>query len=240
MKPVIGITCAWSEETWGNSSDGEGYYYVGRPYAEAVSKCGGIPILIPPSYHDSDIDETVCSILDSVNGLIFSGGGDAKKFPPDALPSLEEQQPRRYRFESSLLREAWNRRIPVLGICRGHQMIAEVFGGSLSKDTVDGHKQNLPGSEPWHEVSIQMNSKIYNIIKLGKWKVNSFHRQVMDKVPNGFMEVISAEGGIIEGIEAIDHPFFVGLQFHPEELMSNDEPSKNIIEYFIEKSKCSK
>ncbi|MCQ1528956.1 gamma-glutamyl-gamma-aminobutyrate hydrolase family protein [Lutispora saccharofermentans] len=240
MKPIIGITCAWSEETWGNSSDGEGYYYVGRPYAEAVTKCGGIPMMIPPSYINEDLHEMIDRILSCVNGLIFSGGGDAKRFSPAEFPTLEEQQPRRYYFESELLKEASKRNIPVLGICRGHQMIAEVFGGSISKELIDGHKQNLPGYKPWHEVSIEAKSKMSDITGIHNWRVNSFHRQVVEKVPEGFIASIKADGGTIEAIESIDHTFFIGLQFHPEELMRFDKPSELIIKCLIENAKISR
>lgn len=237
MKPIIGITCAWSVETWGDSIEGGGYYYVGGPYVQAVSKYGGIPLLISPEYEEEELEQLITEILDKVDGLIFSGGGDAKRFAPDQLPTLEEQQPRRYYFESRLMEEAWKREIPVLGICRGHQMIAEVFGGSIAEDTVEGHKQNLPGYKPWHEITIEKDSKIFSMLGTEKWEVNSFHRQVIGDIPKGFKLVMKASGDIVEGIEASDHHFFMGFQFHPEELAPKDETAQLIFKEFMKKAK---
>lgn len=236
MKPVIGITCAWSVETWGDSLEGGGYYYVGRPYVEVISRYGGIPLLITPEYEE-DINELINTILDKVQGLLFSGGGDARRFSSGQLPTLKEQQPKRYYFESQLLKAAWERKIPVIGICRGHQMIAEVFGGSIAKETVDGHKQNLPGYEPWHEIIVEKESKIYTIIGKEKWAVNSFHKQVIGKIPTGFKVVMKTSENIIEGIEACEHPFFMGFQFHPEELALKDETAQLIFKKFIDEAK---
>lgn len=238
MKPIIGITCAWSVETWGDSLEGGGYYYVGKPYVEAVYKYGGIPLLITPQYEETDIESYIKQILDNVHGVIFSGGGDARRFSKEELPTLEEQQPRRYYFEKKLMLEAWERKMPIIGICRGHQMIAEVFGGTISKKIVEGHKQNVPGYEPWHEVIVDAESKVHNIIGKDKWKVNSFHRQVIGEVPKGFQSVMIAENNIIEGIEAIRHPFFLGVQFHPEELEPCDNTAGKIFLEFIDKAKC--
>ncbi len=232
LRPIIGITCAWSIETWEDSSDG-GYYYVGKPYVEAVYKYGGIPLLITPQHKEADIETLIDEILDNVDGLLFSGGGDARRFLSDELPTLEAQQPRRYYFEKNLMLQAWKRKMPVLGICRGHQMIAEVFEGSISKNTVEGHKQNIPGYEPWHEITIDKESKIYDIISKDKWNVNSFHKQVIGDIPKGFKVTMMAENNIIEGIEALDNIFFLGVQFHPEELEQIDKTAGKIFIRFI-------
>lgn len=236
MKPIIGITCAWSVETWGDSLEGGGYYYVGKPYVEAISRYGGIPLLICPEYEEK-IDELINDILNRVQGLLFSGGGDTRRFLSSQLPTLKEQQPKRYYFESQLLKAAWERKIPVIGICRGHQMIAEVFGGSIAEKTVDGHKQNLPGYEPWHEVIVEKESKIHTIIRKEKWFVNSFHKQVVGEIPKGFKVVMKTSEGVIEGIEACGHPFFMGFQFHPEELAPKDETAQLIFKEFINVTK---
>lgn len=104
MKSFIGVTCAWSVETWGDSIEEGGYYYVGKPYVESIIKQGGIPVLISPEYQEDNSCEQVCSLMDKLDGLLFSGGGDARKFSLELLPSLQEQQPRRYAFESALCR----------------------------------------------------------------------------------------------------------------------------------------
>lgn len=121
-KPKIGVTTAWSVETWGDSIESRGYNYVGRTYIEAIISTGGIPVLIPQVEH-SDIDD----ILNTVDGLLFTGGGDAKKFSKNDLPNLREQQPTRYDFEAKLLKSAKEAKKPILGICRGFQMIIEVL-----------------------------------------------------------------------------------------------------------------
>lgn len=232
-KPIIGVTCPWSVETWGDSIEGGGYYYVGRPYVEAIAKYGGVSLLITPESKDESID----SILNVVDALLFTGGGDVKKKYPDGLPTLRNQQPKRYDFEAELMRKAFEKRKPILGICRGFQMILEVFGGSLADEVIEGHKQNLPGGEPWHEVAINKDSKLYEIIGIEKWDVNSFHVQKADKLPKDFIVSAKTEDGVIEGIEATNYPFLAGYQFHPEELSWKDEVAGEIFKWFIKASK---
>lgn len=234
MKPLIGITCPWSVETWGDSVESSGYYYVGKIYVEVIQKYGGIPLLITPEHiQNGDIDEDISQLLNTIQGILFTGGGDAKKFSPDKLPSLEKQQEIRYSFEKNLMEQAYNKNMPVLGICRGYQMIVECFGGSLGDETIEGHKQDIAGWKPWHKVSINKDSKLYNIIEGEEWEVNSFHIQKVAKIPERFISSVKAEDGVIEGVEAVDHPFFGGLQFHPEELERKDEKAGKIIKSFI-------
>lgn len=235
MKPIIGVTSAWSEETWTRTTENQGYYYVGKPYVRAINENGGIPLLISPEYYDDDIDNTVEEILEKVDGIIFSGGGDSK-FTLHQLPTLRLQQPKRYYFEKKLMLGAWEKNIPVLGICRGHQMMAEVFGGSLAKYTVGGHRYDTPGHISSHDSIVEKNSYVYKIINEEEWKINSFHIQVIDTVPEGFQVCIHSTDGVIEGIEAVNKSFFIGLQFHPEELLPNDVNSQLIFQTFIQKA----
>ncbi|MDP3386758.1 MAG: type 1 glutamine amidotransferase [Eubacteriales bacterium] len=230
-KPVIGITTAWSVETWNDSIESRGYNYAGRPYVEAIIDAGGMPVLIPPISH-ADID----SLVDMVDGILFTGGGDAKRFTKEAMPSLREQQPTRYDFEAKLMQAAVASDKPILGICRGFQMLIEVFGGSLSDEVVDGHKQNLPGGEPWHKVNLVDGSLLNQIVKENDWKVNSFHVQKVEQVPEGFYATAISEDGVIEAIERRGDQFIVGTQFHPEELLWGDARASAIFTSFIEKS----
>ncbi|NLX62170.1 MAG: C26 family cysteine hydrolase domain-containing family, partial [Tissierellia bacterium] len=77
-KPIIGVTCPWSTETWGDPVEINTYYYVERPYVKAVAKHGGIPILLAPEYDEESLDYYLDSILNTVDGILFSGGGDVK------------------------------------------------------------------------------------------------------------------------------------------------------------------
>lgn len=235
--PIIGVTCPWSVETWGDSLENGGYYYVGRPYVEAIYKYGGTPMLIAPEYVEESLNNYLDSILSVVDGLLFSGGGDVKRESTEDLPTLRGQQEIRYDFEAALMKKAYKKNIPILGICRGYQMILEVFGGSLSDEVIENHKQNISGGEPWHEVKINKNSKLYEIIGNELWNVNSFHVQKAEKIPENFIISAKAKDDVIEGIESTDHPFLVGYQFHPEELLWKDETAGEIFKWFVQAAK---
>lgn len=230
MKPIIGITTAWSVETWGDSIESRGYNYVARTYVEAIIAAGGIPFLIPQFMH-----EDIKTIINKVDGILFTGGGDAKKFTKEDLPSLREQQPQRYYFESELMKVAKRSEKPIMGICRGFQMMIEVFGGSLSSEVIAGHKQNIDGGKPWHKVKIIEGSLFYKITNNLYWDVNSFHIQKVEKVPDSFIASVICEDGVVEAIESNDNLFMVGMQFHPEELLWNDERANIVFQKFIEK-----
>ncbi|NYB73993.1 type 1 glutamine amidotransferase [Sedimentibacter hydroxybenzoicus DSM 7310] len=232
-KPKIGITTAWSVETWGDSIESRGYNYVGRSYIEAIIKAGGIPVLIP-QFEQIDIK----SVLEDIDGLLLSGGGDAKKFSKEDMPDLRKQQPLRYDFEAELVKAAKELKKPIMGICRGFQMLVEVFGGSLSDELIEGHKQKDPnGGVPWHKVNLAEDSFLYSVVSSNQWDVNSFHVQKVNQVPEGFRTAAVADDGVIEAIEYMDDAFILGTQFHPEELIWSDERTAIIFKKFIEESK---
>ena len=238
MKPIIGITCAASFETWGHDISAS-YYYVGSEYADAVYQSGGLPVLLPPRIGFAEQTEDISRLMLQLDGLFFSGGGDAKRAPGKGMPTLKEQQPVRYAIECGWLRAAYERNIPVLGICRGFQMMVEFFGGSMAEDTVRSHRQTLPGQLPSHKVSITKGSKLAQIVGTDEWAVNSFHVQHANEIPEGFIVSAIAEDGVIEGIEAANRGFFLGFQFHPE-LLLPDERAKLLLDYFIEEATQNK
>lgn len=233
MKPTIGITCAASYETWGHDKSAS-YYYVGREYADAIYEAGGLPLLLPPFINASEAED-IPRLLTRLDGVLFSGGGDAKRAPDAGMPTLKEQQPVRYAAECGWLRAVYDWKMPVLGICRGFQMMVEYFGGSISENTVPSHRQTAPDHMPWHKVNITKGSKLANIVKADDWAVNSIHVQQAKTIPMGFIVSAVAEDGVMEGIEAIDRNCFMGFQFHPELLP--DECAKKLLKYFIGEAK---
>ena len=229
-KPIIGITTAWSVETWGDSIESRGYNYVGRTYVEAIISAGGIPFLIP-QFDLIDIRD----IIEKVDGLLFTGGGDAKRFSKGNLPGLKEQQPLRYSFEAELMKAAKESKKSILGICRGFQMLIEVFGGTLSNEVIEDHKQKNPnGGVTCHKVNISKGSFLYDIVGTEQWDVNSFHIQKVSTVPNGFRTTAVADDGVIEAIEYMGEMFILGTQFHPEELLWSDERALLLFKKYIQ------
>lgn len=234
-KPIIGIPCPWSYETWGNRKE-ESYYYLGYPYVEAMMKHGAMPILLPLYYEEATLEKHIEEILMVVDGLLFSGGGDVKREVGAEIPSLREQQPHRYDFEMKLMKAAAEKGIPIMGICRGFQMMVEAFGGSLSEKLVEGHKQDIPGDQATHELEINPESQLYRLLQKETWKVNSFHVQKVESMPEGF--IVSAKAGdVVEAMENTQDAFLVGYQFHPEEL-TEDASAAMLLGWFIES--CTK
>ena len=239
MRPIIGISCAWSEETWGPTAAVGGYDYVGRAYVEAIYKAGGIPVLLPPIPDESDIEQYAQMILDNVDGLYFSGGGNVKGKSITEIPTLYEQQPTRARWEDALLKLAYEQDVPTLGVCRGYQMMAVAFGGEMDTVRLPEHKQMVPSDQGVHDVSIAAGSVLAAIVGEGKWHVNSIHVERVKRVPEDFEAVAWADDSSIEALAAVKKTFFMGTQFHPE-LMFTDLRAQSVLGAFVRAAKKRK
>lgn len=231
-RPVIGINCADGE----GENELRGKLHLLRVYVQAVEQAGGIPVLFP----QVEADETIQSLVDMVDGLVLSGGGG---LPPeiaalDRLPSLSEQHPLRHRFDCSLIEKALEKDIPMLGICRGHQTINEVAGGTtllhLGDCTKHNHLQTERDDQVTHDVIITAGSRLGRLLDYSQVGVNSFHRQAIGEAAPSFTVTAIAEDGIIEAIESKEHSFVMGCQFHPESLLYRDERFANIYRGLVE------
>ena len=217
-KPVIGITGNYSEQS---CQLAEGYY-------KSVVRAGGVPVIIPP-VADTDV---LINTLERLDGLLLSGGAD---FNP--LYAGEEPSPRLGGINSErdlpellVTQLAYNRQIPMLGICRGIQTLVMALGGKVNQDISDiakvRHSQDADRSEPTHSVMIDQDSTLYNIyqdqLSDGNLFVNSFHHQAVADSGPRFRVVAKSSDGIIEAIESREFKSILGVQWHPE-CMSEDE-----------------
>lgn len=233
MKPVIGIT-TFCEIKQGNKI----YDEVNYNYIKSISIAGGVPFLIPVTANDIDIG----SYLDIIDGVMFTGGNDISPVlygeePIKEVVSISED---RDSYEFALYKEAFKRNMPVLGICRGIQLINAASGGTLYQDIyselkdIKGHYQSdTPSDNLYHSVDISKGSKLYNIFGSEKILVNSFHHQSVKKVADGFKITAKASDGIIEAIENIHKDFIVGVQWHPEGLVEKHPQFIKLFEAFI-------
>ncbi len=216
MRPLIGITV----HTRARRAEALAFE-LGAACARAVYEAGGLPVVLPV------IGGTIDELLERVQGIVLTGGG---RLPPgfspqDPHPSLESINPARYAFERALIEAALPRGLPLLGICRGMQMLSEATGGrlvrNLALDRPDAlpHYQRGPGWRPAHEVEIAADARLATILGTTRVPVNSFHRQAVEEPGAGLRVVARAPDGIVEAIEGTGPAFVVGVQFHPERLL---------------------
>ena len=224
-KPVIGITGNYGEQT---SKIAEGYY-------KSVWRTGGVPVIIPPL---SDT-EAIINTLERVDGLLLSGGADydphyAGEEPWDKLGDINAERDLPELFITQL---AYNRQIPMLGICRGIQTLAMVLGGHVRQDISDiqqlKHSQEEPRNEATHSVTIEKDSILYKLYSQETsaksnlspltphpspltLNVNSFHHQAVDAVGDKFRVIAQSPDGIIEAMESTEYKSILGVQWHPE------------------------
>ena len=231
-KPVIGITGNYEDLTC----------KIGRGYYQSVVEAGGVPVIIPPVADRHVIINT----LQRIDGLILSGGGDynplwAGEEPSPLLHGINQE---RDNAELLTARLAYNRQIPILGICRGIQTLAMALGGRVAQDLSEErgkwkvesgkwkeerhikHSQDADRSEPTHSVTIEQNSILYSAYESylspltshlsPLLHVNSFHHQAVSDPGAKFRVVATAPDGIIEAMESCEYKPILGVQWHPE------------------------
>ncbi len=235
MKPLIGITAVRGEETGYYEATGRLFDYSMQSYQAVIRRFGAIPVLIPAMAEATGDKEYADRLLSKLDGLYFSGGG-LRIGGKAALPTLYEQQPLRSAWEDFLMKEAYERDIPTIGVCRGYQMMAVALGGSMDTVRIPEHKQEAPYGRGCHTVYLKADSKLAAAVGPEPWFTNSIHVERLKEIPENFIVSAQTEDGSCEAIEATNRKFFLGTQFHPE-LMPDDPRSARYFSFFL--SACS-
>ena len=212
--PLIGIS---------GTHASNGATQVGSAYIESVLRAGGVPVVLPINSNPEVLKKMVASI----DALIMTGGEDVdplKNYNEDPIPGLEDINPERDAFDIALVKLALERGIPVLGICRGHQIMNVACGGTLYQDipfqvkssNILKHRQQAPSWYGTHRVELEQNSVLARI--LGKTTVvtNTFHHQAVKDIAPGFIATGRTGDGVIETMEMKENPCVFSVQFHPE------------------------
>jgi putative glutamine amidotransferase len=220
---VIGLTLD-SEPPGGYSKFP--WYAIRENYAGAVVRAGGVPVLLP---HEPDLVEHYAGLID---GLIVTGG--AFDLAPELYGAAERHstvttKDRRTQFELGITRAFLEADKSVLGICGGEQLLNVALGGTLIQHIPDAipealaHEQPNPRDQPGHTVSIRPGTRLRDIVGADRLDVNSAHHQAVLAPGPGIVINADAPDGVIEGIEASDMRFCIGVQWHPEfEISSGD------------------
>ncbi len=200
---------------------------LNEAYIKPIAEYGLTPVI---SGYFSD----AANYIDDVIGILLSGGGDLGKNLLDepihsAAKNIDDE---RDLFEAKIIKSAFEKRIPILGICRGAQVLNSTFGGKLKQDTPN-HVQNLPRHKASHDIYIKSGTKLYEIIGKNQIKVNSFHHQCILKAAPFFEISAISQDNITEAIEcSLNNYFCMGIQWHPEAM--TNEYSKRIFKAFLD------
>ena len=216
---------------------------VNQDYVESVLRSGGTPVLFPVT----DDRETLSSLLDRVDGLLLTGGGDVDPalYGESTLPCCGEISARRDAMEFPLCREALARRMPVLAVCRGLQVLSCALGGTLYQDLDEqfagsaeklSHPRYDTPADPVHTVDVRPGTLLASIVGAGSLSVNSRHHQGIKKPGSGLIVSAVSPDGLAEGIEWPDAPFVLGVQWHPESLADRYPAHRAIFDAFVRAS----
>jgi len=231
-RPVIGITMDYGDKPK--------QYMLPYDYTTSVERAGGLPWPLP---FKSDLS-LIPEFVDRLDGILFSGGDDLDPalFGETRHPNAEPIDPDRQRFELALIAEVEKRRMPALGICLGCQLMNVHRGGSLNqflpdqqRDEALEHRRLAPGdSTRRHAVKLEPGTRLAAAIGKGEISVNTRHKQSVNRTGKGLRVIAKAPDGVVEAIEDPSHPFFMAVQWHPENLSNEPEhlaPFKLLVEH---------
>lgn len=233
MKPLIGITM--SRRRAGQSGRRPELAIVPQPYISSVVAAGGIPLALP------NVPAIVAEIMPLLSGLLLIGGSDVNPSlytTGPVHPKTYGLYPERDETEIGLVRMAIARQMPILGICRGLQVLNVALGGSLVQDIPD----QWPGALVHdaddetivrHPIRIEPESRLIQIVGAATVEVNSYHHQAIDRLAPGLTAVAWAPDGVVEAVEGREWPFVLGVQWHPELLSEREGPHAALFQALI-------
>ena len=232
-KPRIGLTCHAYHDPLARSA-------VGQQYVDAILAAGGAPVALPIGLEGESLD-SIYAVLD---GLLLPGGDDIgpARYGHASHPALGVVDDMRDELELQITRRALEDDLPILGICRGIQVLAVAAGGTLYQDIPSeieqylGHDVRQHGRDHLcHTIQIQPASRLGSALGVTSTPVNSFHHQAVRDVPHGFSVTAVADDGVVEAIEATGKSFVVGVQCHPEGIWRTSAPHfARLFESFID------
>jgi putative glutamine amidotransferase len=231
-RPLIGITIGYDPE------DRE-IFQLRDDYVRSVETAGGLPLVLAPGN-----PEDAGPLLDRLDGLLLTGGADVgpHHYGAEPHPTVVRVLPERDSFELALIREALARDLPMLAICRGHQVLNVATGGTLIQDIpslVRGTVDHDPEGERWHpahDVRILPGTRLRGILGRDEVAVNSFHHQAVKDVGEGLVVSAVSADGVVEGLERPASRFVVGVQWHPEAFWDKDGAFRPLFEALVRAS----
>ena len=209
-----------------------------RQYREAIEENGGRIVVLGQGRPASEIT----AILETLDGVLLPGGIDVDpKFYGEApSPKLEKTDAALDALEFRVLEYAKEHCLPVLGICRGHQVLNVFYGGSLIQDIPTEHESEIEvvhrGGTKKHTIAIKEGSLLYEWLGATEFEVNTYHHQAVKRLAEGFKATAHTQDGIVEAIEFQGDPFIVGVQFHPERMRASTPRINTLFQRFLEEA----
>lgn len=209
---------------------------VNKNYIRGIVNAGALPVILP--YLDEDLTSKQ---LAQVDGVLLTGGDDISPLLINEEPMrmIGDVNPYRDEIELHIAKYCLKQSIPILGVCKGMQVMAIACGGKVYQDIYLGeeerleHKQTAPGWAEWHSIKLVPSTKLYDIFdNKDKIAVNSFHHQGVKSVIEPLRVCARSEDNLIEAFEHTDHPFYIGVQWHPERMIYTPL-QQNIFNSFI-------
>ena len=241
-RPVIGIPTQTLQSLGGVSAEIPPSWVMSQRYVQTLTTAGAIPWLVPLVD-----DETLRGIYDALDGVFLPGGADIDPatYGAESHPLCDKTDRERDRVEVALARWAIEDQKPVLGVCRGMQLINVAAGGSLYQDLAE----QLPGSLkhdyfPFrgqsytrdylaHDVEVDAGSRLAQVLGAGRLKVNSMHHQGVRALGDGLRASAVAPDGLVEALEGTGSAYLLAVQWHPEALTDNDPRTRGLFTDFI-------
>jgi putative glutamine amidotransferase len=236
--PVIGVPTMDDHDAAGVHAN---RFSNNQSYVKAIEAAGSVPILIP----QLESTEALRRIYDMLDGILLSGGVDihSKFYGQEPHPALDPSDVGMDHVETTILPWALEDDLPILGICRGEQVLNVVMGGTLIQDIYTQYPTTIDHRESYkrrirdylaHDILIEENSRLRELTGESRVWVNTSHHQSIDKVAPGLVATAWAPDGIVEAVESSHHRFVMAVQCHPEELWRKQAWAKRLFSAFVQ------